>query len=1254
MAIIPYDRITNLQNDQALAPTDPYPAPKLDQEYNAIKITTDDIIQHLDLIQRDDGALENGSVGRDQLKDEVLLGFGAPEPWVPGYDYFPGDTVFADNGFYLCEISHTSTVFATDLAAGKWVLLADFTQATTDAEAAAAAAAVSAGQAATSATDAAGSATAAAGSATNASNSAAAAAASAAQAATANAFPWKYATTTTMIDPGTGNVRFDNVALPSVTQIALSALSSITGNPDVSDWVATWDDSNNPSKGQITIRKASAAQNFVVFKITGAVSDVTSWLQVPVSYVTHSGSFASLDTLNVEFTRAGDAGTTTVVGGIAEAPINGSTYGRKDAGWIAVAATSAAGIPFTPSGNVAANNVQVAIQELDTEKVAKAGDTMTGNLTLAAPAYHNFLFLNAAESFANAVRGQRAGVNRWQVIYGDGSASDNFVVTGWNDAGTALNPLYIVRGQNVPSTDGVPTSPSHVVNKSYADTKVAKTGDGMTGPLRIARQMAIPDNAVPFLGIDGGFADFPNIAAIDWTLNGDLTKTVCRMGMQLVAPTSSADLVFNASGNFTATGVEMMRLEGAAGRLKLLGDPINPLHAATKQYVDAVSGGGSGGGGSIEVESRTDLAGKIIPATVSRIRIGRYSAAHPHAPAWYERGSVAARLPVTDGGGVSWHLSQQQDDMFIEAVGIKGGAANDDTLAFLALANYVNAVGGGLTLHCYPNQEYIVWPTNASISTTGTVLMPFASVKGLRWYFNGAYLHIKYPTASSTIVVRFNACRDVWVQGFKSVHDYGYTDFTVGNLRHVLCENGSKSIHFLNGDLAGGHTGFGCVRAAGAAPRCSNLTFTGKISELYYAIDGQYDGDDCTYDVVCNHVGRAIICYGCRGLKARVDVDNFVNQAVMVAGYAYPATDVNASYTESEIWLRTRGTTPFTNFLIAITAQQGLPASFEGGCKIRCKLHLDVQIGATPSTQSLMVLHSYKSSGGTQVLGTPATLHDVVVEIDGTITGTCSAGVQYWAELGSAAMGWVSPIQPHVNFNGLVAKEMARPMLAGARLLGTALNCYFPLGQQVWEGGVPNHDAWRVINSYFANISLNARLRTFQLKVDDTAVFNTLFGGAVAADFGFNASVGLKYPGSSTSYGMAFKSATDTSGGVGPMVFLNASTALTGSISQATSSVSYNTSSDARLKEDLKSFDAGNIVDNTNVYDFAWKTTGERSYGIVAQQANEVYPTAITYNKEADWWGVDYSKYVPVLLQELKALRARVADLEGKLEARPA
>lgn len=44
-------------------------------------------------------------------------------------------------------------------------------------------------------------------------------------------------------------------------------------------------------------------------------------------------------------------------------------------------------IKNTPAGSIVATNVQTAINELDTEKVAKAGDTMTGDLNVPDEAY---------------------------------------------------------------------------------------------------------------------------------------------------------------------------------------------------------------------------------------------------------------------------------------------------------------------------------------------------------------------------------------------------------------------------------------------------------------------------------------------------------------------------------------------------------------------------------------------------------------------------------------------------------------------------------------------------------------------------------------------------------------------------------------------------------------------------------------------------------------------------------------------------
>jgi Chaperone of endosialidase len=128
-------------------------------------------------------------------------------------------------------------------------------------------------------------------------------------------------------------------------------------------------------------------------------------------------------------------------------------------------------------------------------------------------------------------------------------------------------------------------------------------------------------------------------------------------------------------------------------------------------------------------------------------------------------------------------------------------------------------------------------------------------------------------------------------------------------------------------------------------------------------------------------------------------------------------------------------------------------------------------------------------------------------------------------------------------------------------------------------------------------------------------------------------------------------------GANGPIFYFYQNQAHTGTI-QVKDNVEtqYVTFSDGRFKEDLQSFDAGRIIDDTEVYNFHWKDKEPdvRSYGVIAQQAATVYPAATAYDEKEDWWGIDYSKYVPVLLQELKALRQRVAELEGKPDAMPA
>lgn len=142
---------------------------------------------------------------------------------------------------------------------------------------------------------------------TQASN-AAASATTALSAANAGAVQWLFDSSTTMADPGTGDLRFNNATVSSVTAIAVSALSSYSGNPNMRTFIASWDDSTNTNKGTITIRKSGTPATFAQFTVSGSLTDNTTWLQLAVTYVTGNGTFSASDVLYADFARSGDSG----------------------------------------------------------------------------------------------------------------------------------------------------------------------------------------------------------------------------------------------------------------------------------------------------------------------------------------------------------------------------------------------------------------------------------------------------------------------------------------------------------------------------------------------------------------------------------------------------------------------------------------------------------------------------------------------------------------------------------------------------------------------------------------------------------------------------------------------------------------------------------------------------------------------------------------------------------------------------------
>lgn len=108
-----------------------------------------------------------------------------------------------------------------------------------------------------------------------------------------------------------------------------------------------------------------------------------------------------------------------------------------------------------------------------------------------------------------------------------------------------------------------------------------------------------------------------------------------------------------------------------------------------------------------------------------------------------------------------------------------------------------------------------------------------------------------------------------------------------------------------------------------------------------------------------------------------------------------------------------------------------------------------------------------------------------------------------------------------------------------------------------------------------------------------------------------------------------------------------------GSVSVTTTATTYATSSDARRKTNVRDLsDTGAMIDQIRPRVFDWRSGEKDSFGFLAQELFAIAPYAVIEgdgnpDKIESGWMIDYSKLVPLLMAEVKSLRARVAVLES-------
>ena len=134
---------------------------------------------------------------------------------------------------------------------------------------------------------------------------------------------------------------------------------------------------------------------------------------------------------------------------------------------------------------------------------------------------------------------------------------------------------------------------------------------------------------------------------------------------------------------------------------------------------------------------------------------------------------------------------------------------------------------------------------------------------------------------------------------------------------------------------------------------------------------------------------------------------------------------------------------------------------------------------------------------------------------------------------------------------------------------------------------------------------------------------------------------------------LKFSDDTDATGG--QFIRFSDSNSTMGSVSAASgTTVSYNTSSDRRMKENI--VDASSqldVINNIQVREFDWKNNGHHEVGMIAQELNDVIPNVVQEGGDdvtEEPWGVDYGKLTPYLVKAIQEQQAQIETLKQEIQ----
>jgi hypothetical protein len=352
-------------------------------------------------------------------------------------------------------------------------------------------------------------------------------------------FPYTFSTTTTAADPGSGFFRFNSAVTASITEMYISDLD--TTGTDRSGAIIRYDDTSGTDRATIYLPGPATGGNISI-TVTGAITDNTTWLTIPVSF-TSGGLPANSENRNVIGVRNGVQGVSGPVEGSANQIVykNASNTATGNANFLflddstfivgAATSTGTASQPLQVTGGAyVSGNLGVGVPN-PTEKLTVTGNALvTGIVTVR----------NANTQDGITLLGRSGGTGSFDVILTPTTLSADRTLTLPDVTGT------VALTSQIPTVDVTAAG-----NNAFTGANTFTNATGQT-----FRAAATQDGII----IDGRSGGTTSLAVtiVPTTLTANRTLTLADGDTTLAAGTmvtTGANSAFTGANTFTnATG----------------------------------------------------------------------------------------------------------------------------------------------------------------------------------------------------------------------------------------------------------------------------------------------------------------------------------------------------------------------------------------------------------------------------------------------------------------------------------------------------------------------------------------------------------------------------------------------------------------------------------------------------------------------------------------------------------------------------